>query len=96
VVRNEYLQCQGAEHHQRRHDMPVDAGNEFRDLAHRRNVSSNIQRICDQQQQHHDAQHNRREDVLDVGRKSLARDASHVCAHGLHGRHQRKRKRHRP
>ena len=73
VIGNEYLQQQCPEHEEGRHEMAIDAGDEFRDFAHGGDVGGDIERIGDQQQQHDALKHDRRKCGLDVGGESLRR-----------------------
>ena len=96
VVGDEHLQHQRYQHEDDRHQVTIDAGDEFRDLAHGGDVGGDVERVGDQQQQHDALEHDRRERGLDVGGESLAGDPADARAHGLDRRHQREGQRHRP
>ena len=61
VIRYEDLKQQCSKHEGCRHEMAVDAADEFRDFPHGSNVCGNIERIGNQQQQDNELKHDRGE-----------------------------------
>ena len=96
VVGDEHLQQQRQEHEEQRHQAPIDAGDEFADFSHRRDVGGDVERVGDQQQQHDALQDDRRERRLDVGGEAFSGDPADPRANRLDRRHQRKGQRHGP
>jgi hypothetical protein len=96
MVGREELQQQGGSDEEQRHQMTVDVGDQLADLAHGGDIGADIEGVGDQQQDHHQAQHDRWEGAFDVFGQTLTRDPTDPSAQRLDGRHQRIGERYRP
>ena len=96
MIGDENLQRERCEHEQRRHQVAIEAGDQFRHFAHCGDVGRDIEHIGDQQKQHDALKNDRWERRFDIGGESPPGDPADARAHRLDRRHQGIGERHRP